>query len=479
MASKTADHEEERQKRLTRRRVLAGTGAAGAAALAGCSGGGSEGGGSTGSGDGTNAGGGSGDGTTISLLTTYTSPASKESYNATTNAFQESNPDVSVNMGYTNWENIYSRLVQAANTGDWPDMAFFLDNELCLILKDQGFTSDPEPVVNQITEVAGDIADDVPEVHYKDKDGSYYTIQTNNQTPLPWYRTDVMEEVGLDETPQGWNEELEYVKGAHEADNDLYGTSLSTAKNTYASDIFFVRLRNAGGNALDPEKNVVFDQQVTRDVLEHYKELAQYSAPGSEGFSYGDAYTNYATDKVAHCTYWGRTLINVVDQTPEITEYVINGHSPQPDNDIADPDEKGVMSGDAGQLTKEAANPETATAWFKEYLKPEHFVEEYMVGTPGNTTPIYENHQEAWENFDIWTEVENGEHIRDTLVKDARSAYPKCRGGPEFPAFPELADIIRTPVMSDPSSKYFADQIDVDEAAKQMQQKAEQAVANY
>jgi ABC-type glycerol-3-phosphate transport system substrate-binding protein len=331
-----------------------------------------------------------------------------------------------------------------------------------------------------VTEVAGDIADDVPETHYQAQDGSFYCVQTNNQTPVSWYRTDVMEDIGMDSKPSNWDEELEYVKAAHEADNGLSGTSLSTARNTYMSDMFLTRLRNAGGNALDPEKNVAFDSQVTRDVLEHYNELVQYAAPGNESFSYGEAYTNYATDNVAHCIYWGRTTINVVEQTPEITQYVVNDHPPKPDNDQADPnDNTSVMSGDGGQLIQEGTNKQEAIDWFQTYLQPEIFVNEYMVGTPGNTTPIYENHEEPWNNMDFWGEVEHGEDIRDLMVESARSSHPKCRAGPEFPAYPEMAEIVRTPVMSGPASEYFAGSISADEAATEMAERAEQAVANY
>jgi ABC-type glycerol-3-phosphate transport system substrate-binding protein len=359
-------------------------------------------------------------------------------------------------------------------------MAFFIDNELSLILNDQGFADDPQKVIDPVTEVAGDIADDVPETHYLAQDGSFYCVQTNNQTPVSWYRTDVMEDIGMDSKPSNWTEELEYVKAAHEADNGLSGTSLSTARNTYMSDMFLVRLRNAGGNALDPEKNVAFDSQITRDVLEHYNELVQYAAPGNESFSYGEAYTNYATDNVAHCIYWGRTTINVVEQTPEIVEYVVNDHPPKPDNDQADPnDNTSVMSGDGGQLIQEGTNKQEAIEWFQTYLQPEIFVNEYMVGTPGNTTPIYEEHEEPWNNLDFWGEVEHGEDIRDLMVESARTSHPKCRAGPEFPAFPEMAEIVRTPVMSGPASSYFAGDINEDEAATQMAERAEQAVANY
>jgi ABC-type glycerol-3-phosphate transport system substrate-binding protein len=382
-------------------------------------------------------------------------------------------------MGFTDWENIYSRLVQAANTGEWPDMAFFIDNELNLLLDDQGFAADPAPIMEQMQEVAGPIADDIPETHYLNKDGGFYTIQTNTQPLGLWYRTDVLNNIGMDSAPTTWNEELEFAKKAHEADNGLSGSSISTAKNNYESTTFLGRLRGAGGNALDPEKNVVLDSQVTVDLLEHWKKLAQYAAPGNESFSYSEAYTNFATDKVASCYYWGRTLINVVEQTPEIQDKVSFAHNPQPDNDKASPDEVTSMSGDGGQLMSEAENPELAKQWFANYMKPEFFVNEFMIGTPGNTTPIFENHQEPWNNFDIWSNVEFGEEIRDTLVEDTTKAHPVCRAGPDFPAFPELAEIARTTVFNGPSSSYFAGQLDAQEAAKEMQKQGEKVVSEY
>jgi ABC-type glycerol-3-phosphate transport system substrate-binding protein len=489
MAESDQSQQGEEYNEWKRRAFMAATAAAGSAGLAGCTGTGDGGGGDGGDGgdggggdggDGGDGGGGDGGGSgKIELLTTYTSPASKDSYKANTEAFKEDHPDVTVSMGFTNWEDIYSRLVNAANTGNWPDMAFFIDNELSLLLDDQGFAADPEPIMERMQEVAGPIADNVPETHYQAKDGSFYTIQTNNQSNSFWYRTDVLEDIGMDGPPKTWSEELEFAEKAHEADNGLHGNSISVAKNNYESTTFYSRIRGAGGNALDPEKNVVIDSQVTRDVLEHWNKLAEYAAPGNESFSYGEAYTTFATDKVASCYYWGRTLINVVEQTPEIQDQVSVAHNPQPDNDKASPDEVTVMSGDGGQAMKEAKNPELATDWFANYMKPEFFVDQFMVGTPGNTTPIFQDHQEPWNAFDIWSDVEHGEEIKTTLVEDARKAHPKCRAGPDFPAFPELAGIVRGTTFNGPSSQYFAGQISADEAAKEMAKRAEEHVSEY
>ncbi|WP_336361646.1 ABC transporter substrate-binding protein [Haladaptatus sp. ZSTT2] len=469
MASHTNTESPNGDEQWNRRMFLTGAGAAGAAALAGCLGG-SE----------SDSGDGSSESSKLKLLTTYTSSASKRSYNEANDSFKANHENLEIEMGYTSWEKIYNRLVQAARTEDWPDLVFFLDNELNLLLKDQGFIEDPKRLMDAAEESAGKIAADVPETHYLDKDGSFYTMQSNSQSNTTWMRTDVLEAIG-EEYPESWNDELRVLKKAHESDEfpNLHGTAISTAKNAYMATVFFSRLRGAGGNALDPEKNVAFDSQVTRDTLEHWNAMAEYGAPGKESFSYGDIYTNFAADKVASCQYWGRTYINVIEQTPDIADKVTTFSHAQPDNDKASPDEKSLMSGDGGQLIKGGENKEAAVEWWKNYVKPEFFVDKFMKGTPGNTVPMYEGHQDAWDEFDVWTDYEHGTEIRDNLVADTRKAHPKCRAGPEFEAFPELANIIKKPVMSGPGSSYFAGNISVDEAAKEMAKKAEQEVANY
>lgn len=467
MSSNSSSNTAGKDHKIGRRELMTVAGSIGTVALAGCSSDGN-------AGAETDASAGS---DSVEVLTTYTSTASKASYQSATTKYNNEYPDRNVQMNYSSWNDIFESLQQAASTGNWPDLTIFLDNELNLLLYDQDLVADPEKLMNATDEAVGPIGDDVPETHYLQKDGSFYTMQSNNQTPTFWYRTDVAEDIGM-EAPETWNEELRFMQQANEADNDLYGTIVSTKLDNYTNTLIFARYRGAGGTILDPEGNVVVDNQITRDTLEHWNEMVEYSPPGVEGFSYGDIYGSFASDRTASCQYWGRTLINVIEQTPEVADDVNNAHLPQPETSEASPDSISLMTGDGGQMTREA-NEEAALDWWKTYIQPESFVNEFMTGTPGNAMPIWTGHREAFDNLDVWSQVEHGDDIRETLYADARSSHPKCRAGPDYPAFPELTQIYRNQIFSTPGSDYFAGNIDAEEATNEMEKIAEQQKDQY
>lgn len=413
---------------------------------------------------------------TVELLTTYTSPASKDSYNAANEAFREEHPDLEPQMGFTDWNSIFDRLINAARTGNWPDLEFFVDNHWNALLYGEDLVEDPQRLMDAATEVAGPIDDSVPETHYLTKDGAYYTMESNNQSEVFWYRTDALEEVDED-PPETWEDEARAVEKMDDADNDLWGTAISTAKDVYTDNIFLARLHGAGGLMVDPEQNPVLDSEYTRDLLEHWKKLGEHAPPGSENWSFGPVYTNFATKKTASCYYWGRTLINVVEQSPDVQDQVNCVHFPIPDTDAARPNNLSFMSGDGGQIPKGAENKEGAVEWWKNYIQPEFFVDIFMQGTPGNTVPIHEDHVEPWEEFDIWTEVEHGEEIRDTLFEDTRKAHPAPRETPDHSLFPPSGNFLGQNIISGPASNYWAGDISADDAATEMQKRAEQELS--
>lgn len=441
--------------------MLTGAGATGLASLAGCSRmfGGSE----------------NEDDNTLELLTTYTSPAAKESYQAANEEFTQNN-DYEPEMGYSNWSAIFDQLINASRTDEWPDLAFFIDNHWNALLYGQDLVEDPAELMDPAIEVAGDIRDGVPDTHYANKDGSYYTMMSNNQTEQFWYRTDLLEEIDED-PPENWEEEERVVRKLGEMDNDIYGTALSTARDVYTDNIFSGRQHGAGGFLVDPEQNPVLDSQATIDALEHWARLTEHAPPGKENFSFDDIYTNFATLKTASCYYWGRTLINVVEQSPDRQDDVSATHFPVPDTDSAQPNNRVLMSGDGGQLPSGAQNKEGAIAWWKNYMQPEYFVDIFMSGVPGNTAPIFENHIEPWNNFDIWTEVEHGEEIRDMLLADANMSHPYPRESPDHSLFPEAGNLIGNNVYSASASEYWSGDINAEEAAAEMQKRAEQELS--
>lgn len=473
----------QQSEQLSRRRfVQTAAGVAAAGGLAGCSQGGSGGSGngnsadgSGGDGGGTAASGSDNSGDTLKIMTAYTSDAAKSAYQQVNDQIGPNYPDTNISMNYTGFDNLFERLVSAGSTGDWPDLVLFISPNQSVSLRSDDLTRNPTELMEGIMEEIGEFMDDVPKTQYQTETGELYQMPMNNQADVSWYRTDLLEEID-EEMPETWEDELRVTRKLDEADNDLYGIGMSVANNGYTDTVFHGRLTGAGGYLLDPEGNIVVDSQYTRDTLEHWGKLAEYGPPGIDSWSFGEVYTNFASKQVASAFYWGRTIVNVRDISPEIENDINCIEHPIPDTDAANPSNRATGLVDAGIMPKGNDNVEMSEDWFGTYLSGDTFVNSVMRGVPGNTIPMYPSHNEEFQNFEVWNELEHGEEMRDTLFEATRNAHPRVRQSPDHPTQPRAAVATNNEVYASAGSKYWAGNISADEAAQEMQRQTEQAL---
>ncbi|MBC5690599.1 carbohydrate ABC transporter substrate-binding protein [Mediterraneibacter sp. NSJ-55] len=97
-----------------------------------------------------------------------------------------------------------------------------------------------------------------------------------------WYRKDLFAEKGLN-PPETWEDILTAAKTFHDPDNKMYGIMFGTEEGAIAQNNFELFAGSNGAQLFDEEGNVQFTSPEMKETMEFYKELYQYSLPGSNG----------------------------------------------------------------------------------------------------------------------------------------------------------------------------------------------------
>lgn len=199
--------------------TLASMGAVGAGlGLAGCSRGGNDGGNGSGGGD---AGGGGGDGTALTF-TWWGNPVRNENTSALLSAYQEANPEVSIEEQPGEWASYWDRLATQTAGGTAPDviqmdMAYISEygaRGALLDLAEHGID------VSKFVEGTADSGD---------LEGQTFGVNAGINTPTVMVRKDILDELGIeipDDTTWTWDDWLALGTEISEASGgEVVGTS--------------------------------------------------------------------------------------------------------------------------------------------------------------------------------------------------------------------------------------------------------------
>ena len=97
-----------------------------------------------------------------------------------------------------------------------------------------------------------------------------------------WYRKDLFEERGLN-PPETWEDILMAAEEFYDPDNKMYGIMFGTEEGAMTQNNFELFAGSNSASLFDEEGNPQFTSPEMKETLEFYKELYQYSLPGSNG----------------------------------------------------------------------------------------------------------------------------------------------------------------------------------------------------
>ena len=290
--------------------------------------------------------------------------------------FEKENPDIKVKQMPVEEDAYNTKVVTLARSNKLPGVIE--------VSQDFAKVMDKDELIDQ--KAVGSVMKNVGEDNYYDgakklvrtEDGSgYIAAPISGWVQGLWYNKKTLSDAGFSE-PTTWDSVLEIAKHFNDAGNKKYGIAMPTADSTMTEQAFSQFALSNNANVLDDKGKVTINTPEMKQALEYYKELSQYTMPGSNDVTeIKDAFMNGSTPMAIYSTY---ILPSVFEE----------GKSE--DIGFAIPTNKqeavyGTVSGltiSAG-LDKEQ---KAASEKFVEYLSEAKNMEKWVLMSPGGAQPV-------------------------------------------------------------------------------------------
>lgn len=290
--------------------------------------------------------------------------------------FEKENPDIKVKQMPVEEDAYNTKVVTLARSNKLPGVIEVSQDFAKVMDKDE--LIDQKAVGNVMKKVGEDNYYDGAKKLVRTEDGSgYIAAPISGWVQGIWYNKKTLNDAGFSE-PTTWDSVLEIAKHFNDAGNKKYGIAMPTADSTMTEQAFSQFALSNNANVLDDKGKVTINTPEMKQALDYYKELSQYTMPGSNDVTeIKDAFMNGSTPMAIYSTY---ILPSVFEE----------GKSE--DIGFAIPTNKqeavyGTVSGltiSAG-LDKEQ---KAASEKFVEYLSEAKNMEKWVLMSPGGAQPV-------------------------------------------------------------------------------------------
>lgn len=275
-----------------------------------------------------------------------------------------------------------------------------------------------------------------------------YTGIPNASTPQVFaYRTDLLP----DGIPDTWEEYREALANVNDPENGVYGVTVSEVQGQLGG-VFDYVLWSMGGAWADENWNVTIDSKETRAALEHLYAIKEYSDPANLAWGTDESIQAFLDGKAAVCETWPSLGVVQNGDNPEKSKIVGKWAL-----DTIPSEETGVTLLSAWDVAIPAGSEhkDLAWEWIKMYTSEEmqqRFYDEFNILSPRKA-------------FFDQESMASQAAVRDAL--DTANMWWR------IPASVEADSMINTIVGS-----YLSDQIEIDEAVKQLDEALNTALEN-
>lgn len=127
-------------------------------------------------------------------------------------------------------------------------------------------------------------------------EGKNYFVPMTSSSTVMFIRKDKLEEAGITEVPQTWDEVFEVAEKISDPDNGFYGLGMGCGPTDEdAENMFRMIMWNQGGYVFDKDGNITLDNDAAKEWLEKYKELydKEVIPPAASTWDSGGNNTSY------------------------------------------------------------------------------------------------------------------------------------------------------------------------------------------
>jgi multiple sugar transport system substrate-binding protein len=310
-------------------------------------------------------------------------------------AFNKSQDNFKVTQQVQNYEDVYQKITSAIQAGEPPDIHFSIP-DLTVAIKETGAVQPVEDIVEEIDSSHPFLQAAVQPYEYE---GHTWAVPVFGMIQMLWYRKDMFEAAGLDpeSPPQNWDELRQYSEQLTQGDK--YGIGITSSKHLYTDQEFYTFMITNGGKELfSGDGSVAFDQPNNVETLAFYKELSQFSPPGSNSWTWAEPQAALNNGTLAMAIEKGQFLGPFEEDSGRPPEDLGVAPVPWP------PDgERGSIyySNAAMTYTQEEEKLEGVKEFMKFVLEPKNHAD-ILLAEPGLFLPVTEDGDSpAWKDSEV------------------------------------------------------------------------------
>lgn len=282
-------------------------------------------------------------------------PYQKEHLTSLIEVFEENNPEVKVEPTFVAWPQLYQKEVTLIGSGAAPDVMYIPARWTPFFARLGALT----PLNDYISQEKYDM---YPEntwkaLTYKE---DILGVPRAISTKMMLYNKDLLEQAGVDELPENWDQLMDAVKKVHNPEEGVYGIGVGAKETVNVSSQFFNYLFANGGKAVDQETGEIkINDKKGIEALKFYRDLTEYAQPSPAQNDRGSLAQLFVDGKLGFTVqHWFRV--------PEAEEAGVNvGVIPIPKGPSAEQPTSNILVQDGITIPAQADNKELAWKWIE------------------------------------------------------------------------------------------------------------------
>lgn len=294
-----------------------------------------------------------------------------EKYNAT-------DPEYTVTMEVQDWDQVYTKIAGAAQSGLQPDMLFAIP-DFATYVRNLGLGQPVTGVVQSLDSEYGLI--DAAKAAYQDDD-EFWAVPLYGMVQMLWYRKDMLSAAGV-EAPTTWDELLDAAE-ALSADGKS-GIALPAGKNLATDQVLYSLMITGGAaNFFTDDGAVAIDTAETVAAFDLYNELLQYSPEDSASYAWGEPQAAFNSGAAAMAIEKGQYLAPFASESGLSPDQL--GCAPIPVSDNGQPGS--IYYSNGAMVLSDDEGRQAGSAEFLEWLlQPENYGD-FLNAEPGLFLPV-------------------------------------------------------------------------------------------
>src|SRR5918995_131559 len=318
----------------------------------------------------------------VPFLTAESSPDAVAQLTELIRQFEKDNPEIGIELQLTSNDNRASRIINSVSVGD--ELGIFeIERRLVPDFTQAGYLLPLDSIVQEIG-----VENFIPgSLLYWPWDGHLYQFTSDLSAATLYWRKDLFEKAGLAE-PDNYERLLEASERLH-GQNGVSGNAFE-ASNNGGVQRFVTFLWQNCGDFYTKEGDLAFDREGSRQAVEDYAALNQYTPSGSHSWGALDPINAYAAGRVAMALFPGRLGYQVATNAPDIAKVTGNREARVARGGEGPRVVYGAVTSYA--IGSNGRHPEEAKK-FLQYLFTGDRLLRYAMGVPGHIAPAIKSVQ--------------------------------------------------------------------------------------